>query len=197
MFGEVHSAFVICQPQTNKSRRFGYVEFVEPSIADQVIATEGLYIDGYKIGCRRFGNNRLPNERLDAKDELFKTNKVKALKTAHNQSTKVLRNKEFSHDSFNSGTEISNSFRELLVSLELKKLREQQKRLVNSRLADKAPEPSTLGMVIIETSSGLGGATRSRDKDSIKNTGFAEEISIDFSSTNYRFNLLSKRQESH
>ena len=61
-FGEVHSAFVICQPHSHVSRRFGYVEFVDPAIADQVVSFENLIIDGQRIGCRRFGDNRMDNE---------------------------------------------------------------------------------------------------------------------------------------
>jgi RNA recognition motif-containing protein len=54
-FGEVRSCFVICRPDSKVSRRFGYVEFTDPQVAQSVLENQGLYLKGNNISCRRFG----------------------------------------------------------------------------------------------------------------------------------------------
>ena len=54
-FGEVRSCFVICRPDSKVSRRFGYVEFTDPQVAQSVLENQGLYLKSNNISCRRFG----------------------------------------------------------------------------------------------------------------------------------------------
>lgn len=54
-FGQVRSCFVICRPDSKVSRRFGYVEFLDPEVAEEVLRNKTLYLEGKDISCRRFG----------------------------------------------------------------------------------------------------------------------------------------------
>jgi len=55
-FGELKAAFVIYEPRSQVSKRFGYIEFFDPESALHVLDRTDLILHGFNISCRRFGD---------------------------------------------------------------------------------------------------------------------------------------------
>ena len=53
-FGEVSDCIVMKNPQTGKSRGFGFVSYKDPASVDVVLSTSSHSIDGRKVLCVQY-----------------------------------------------------------------------------------------------------------------------------------------------
>lgn len=191
-FGEVHSAFVICQPQTKRSRRFGYVEFVDPTVSDIVLELPNLHIDGYKIGCRRFGDNRLPEEMPISNEGHAKHKRVRGINPTPVKVRKDQKKALISIGTTKSRVEYSNSFKELILSLKTKKLLAIRVKASHSNQPERARAEVSSGQFCVRKSVDPDQLTKGRGRQPADNSGFVDDYSDPHFVANYRFNVLIK-----
>lgn len=53
-FGDLHNAYVIYNPHTKQSKRFGYVEYKDKATVDKVLAMKDVYLKNKKLVLSRF-----------------------------------------------------------------------------------------------------------------------------------------------
>lgn len=60
-FGRVFKAYVIVDPRTQKSKRFGFIIMEDEKAVESVLAVDNHAVNGHPINCKRFDRNQIGN----------------------------------------------------------------------------------------------------------------------------------------